>query len=114
MTKNLLLVYNANSDFKSKMFDYMHKAISPSSYDCQLCSLTHTNLGQKKEWSEFIESIDANLTVLYKDQFLAQRKEQHFDFPLIIYRENVVLNKDGFETMDLEGLKIFINDLISK
>jgi len=115
MAKDLLLVYNADSDLKSKMLDYVHKIVSPGSYDCQLCSITHTNLGQKQEWTEFLDSIDADLKFLYKDQFLKGRaKEEHFDFPIIMYNNNLVLDKGSFQKMDLEDLKNFISELILK
>jgi hypothetical protein len=50
---NLLFVYNANSGKLNAAFDMAHKAISPSTYKCSLCALTHNPLKEKKEWVDF-------------------------------------------------------------
>ena len=55
--------------------DYVHKALQPSSYACSLCKLTHTNIGMKKEWQQFIKSLNGINTFLYKDEFIKKYPE---------------------------------------
>ncbi len=38
---SLLFVYNADSGLVAGLFDSAHKLLSPSTYQCQLCTLTH-------------------------------------------------------------------------
>lgn len=66
--KELVFVYNARSDLFSKAVDFAHKIISPNTYSCSLCSLTHGHLGMHQEWAEFIQSLPYTVRFLYKDQ----------------------------------------------
>jgi hypothetical protein len=68
MKNKLIFVYNADADYFSQVSDYLHKVFRPSTYACNLCSLTHSNLGMKPEFREFIKSI-SNLEFLHKDEF---------------------------------------------
>ena len=66
--KELVFVYNARSDIFSKVIDFAHKIISPATYSCSLCSLTHGSLGMHQEWAEFIQNLPYQISFLYKDQ----------------------------------------------
>jgi hypothetical protein len=55
--------------------DYVHKAVNPSTYQCSLCRLTHSNFGMKAEWKAFIEMLEGEKIFLYKDDFLKQYPE---------------------------------------
>src|SRR5690606_30799104 len=66
--KELVFVYNARSDLFSKATDFAHKIISPSTYSCSLCSLTHGHLGMHREWAAFIKSLSIKVSFRYKEQ----------------------------------------------
>ena len=72
--KELVFVYNARSDLFSKATDFAHKIISPSTYSCSLCRLTHGPLGMHREWAAFIQSLPYEISFLYKDQVKANPK----------------------------------------
>ncbi|WP_423148906.1 TIGR04282 family arsenosugar biosynthesis glycosyltransferase [Rubrolithibacter danxiaensis] len=80
----LIFVYNADSDLFSSVTDFVHKLISPSTYDCNLCALTYHNFGIKKEWKEFIESTGARFRFLHKDEF-EEMYEVPADLPAVFY-----------------------------
>ena len=65
----LIFVYNAKSDRMSKMFDFAHKIISPSTYACDLCSLTHGNFGEREEWTQFREATDLEMEFYHIEDF---------------------------------------------
>ena len=65
----LLFVYNAKSDILNSTFDFAHKIISPKTYNCNLCKLTHGNFSEKKEWTDFKEDSDNELSFLHIDEF---------------------------------------------
>ncbi len=69
---HLLFVYNANSDLFSSVTDFVHKIISPKTYDCHLCLLIYGNLTMKQEWKSSIEKLPAEKTFLHKDAFQKQ------------------------------------------
>ena len=68
-THKLIFVYNADSGRLNALQDSLHKLLSPSTYDCRLCQLTHSFFSERKQWREFIDSIDAECIFLHKDEF---------------------------------------------
>jgi hypothetical protein len=66
--RELIFVYNADSSLGAKVFDFLHKAVSPETYECNLCRVTYGVFAEKKEWREFLESLPLRATFLYKDQ----------------------------------------------
>ena len=60
-------VYNAHSSLFNKLTDAAHKALSPDTYECNLCKLTYGLTSMKKEWKAFIQEYDVVFT--YKDAF---------------------------------------------
>ena len=92
--RKMIFVYNAKSNLFSRFTDYVHKAVSPSTYQCSLCMLTYTNLGMKKEWKEFIESLQGEKVFLYKDDFLKKYPEHSTSIlPAVFMEENGTLHE---------------------
>ncbi len=84
MKRTLIFVYNAKSDVWNKSIDFAHKIISPSTYSCNLCSLTHDNFSERKNWRDFREKSEAGFEFVYKDKFLKEYgKSFGEDFPMI-------------------------------
>ncbi len=54
----LIFVYNANAGKLSAALDIAHKIISPSTYQCNLCSLTHGTFTERDVWKKFSEESD--------------------------------------------------------
>ena len=71
MDKNsaLLFVYNADRGFFNMMADISHKVLSPSTYPCNLCALTHGAFSMRKEWRDFLNKMKHPLTFLHRDEF---------------------------------------------
>ena len=46
LNQNLVVVYNAKSGGLNAVLDYVHKMVSPKTYNCNLCKLTYDNFGQ--------------------------------------------------------------------
>jgi hypothetical protein len=68
MKATLIFVYNANSGMFNALTDIAHKIFSPETYACNLCALTHSNFGVRREWKEFIESLDVPTEFLHSDE----------------------------------------------
>ncbi len=62
-----IFIYNAKSSFYNKLTGFVHKAISPSTYECDLCNLTHGTFKAKKEWNDFLAKLPFKYEFFYKD-----------------------------------------------
>ncbi len=116
MITQLIFVYNANSGTISSLLDSAHKIISPATYDCKLCELTHGVFKENEDWSRFRESITKNypslqLEFLHKDEFNKKYWSKwlpNYDFPIILSKSDAVQDyNDGFGTNS--GLDIFMS-----
>lgn len=70
----LVFVYNADRGFFNMMADISHKVLSPSTYPCNLCALTHGAFSMRKEWREFLAKIKPPLTFMHRDEFRTKFK----------------------------------------
>ena len=91
-SKELILVYNADSGFFSIIKDGIHKIVSPSTYQCNLCALTYGAVRMKDEWRTFIEKLEINAEFLHRDEFLRLLREhphriEDVKFPAIFLRD---------------------------
>jgi hypothetical protein len=64
----LVFVYNADSGIFNTVTDIAHKIFSPETYSCNLCAITYGNFSIRAEWKEFLESLDAELEFLHRDE----------------------------------------------
>jgi len=79
----IIFVYNANSGKLNAVLDIAHKIVSPSTYACALCQLTHDTFQEKNAWRIFRDAVDADMFFLHKDEFEA-RYTQRFTYPIVL------------------------------
>ena len=93
----LLFVYNANNDPISKLSDYVHKLASPSTYKCNLCVLTHHNIGMRSSWKKFIDQTRDEVKFWYTNDFEAEF-DTSFNYPVVLEKIDnnfkIVLGKE--------------------
>lgn len=65
----LVLVYNADAGLFNTLADIGHKVVSPATYPCVLCELTHGYFAMRRTWAIFAESLAMPVTYLHRDQF---------------------------------------------
>ena len=65
ISTQLIFVYNAKRGIDNKVLDFLHKSLSPSTYQCELCAMTYVHLSMKKEWKSFIESLPISVMFYY-------------------------------------------------
>lgn len=83
----LIFVYNAVSGAVQALLDTAHKIVSPDTYPCELCDLTHGVFKEREEWLRFRESLDIPTLFLHKDEFLKQYRSKwlpKYDFPIVL------------------------------
>ncbi|MDH5387945.1 MAG: GTPase [Gammaproteobacteria bacterium] len=84
----LIFVYNADSGLFNTVSDIAHKVLSPKTYSCNLCALTHGHFKIKQEWVEFLEQIDTELEFLHRDEFLKKYHQDNAELPAIFIEVN--------------------------
>jgi hypothetical protein len=67
-TSVLVFVYNAEGGFFNSAADMAHKMFSPQTYQCKLCALTFSTFGMRKDWVEFLASLERSLEFLHSDE----------------------------------------------
>lgn len=112
----LIFVYNADSGLVNTLMDIGHKAISPQTYECNLCDLTFGIFKEHKKWKEFRKESNTEMEFLHRDEF-EQKYGQKFDYPVILKQDDelsVTIDRaelNQIQTLDeliskVEGLKV--------
>lgn len=107
----LLFVYNATSGLKQSLFDIGHKLLSPKTYPCSLCALTHDTFKENHVWKSFRENTTAAMVFFHKDEFEKYHPHSKFDYPVILKKDKNEL-KVILSTKELNTLQT-IEDLIT-
>jgi len=84
--KKLIFVYNADSGKLNLAFDIAHKILSPSTYQCDLCALSHGYFQMHASWKAFIKELGLEVEYLHRDEYPASAPAA--GFPLILLEEN--------------------------
>ena len=84
----LIFVYNADSGLFNGLSDIAHKILSPGTYSCNLCALTHGHFKIKADWVDFLKDIDTELEFLHRDEFVQQYHYNNAELPGIFIEEN--------------------------
>ena len=88
----LIFVYNADSGLFNTVTDIAHKVLSPKTYSCNLCALTHGHFKIKQDWVEFLKQIDTELEFLHRDEFLNKYNQDNAELPAIFIEKNGALS----------------------
>jgi len=103
MSAKIIFVYNADTGLFNSLSDWVHKVVSPSTYSCNLCVLTHHNFGAREEWKEFIKQISLPMEFLHKDEFVRKYSDStSFSFPCIL-RNDLGTNKLIVSSIELNS-----------
>ena len=108
---SLLFVYNANSGKLNTLFDIGHKLISPSTYRCHLCELTHDTFSENNIWREFRDHSNIAMEFYHKDEFESVFPTFKTDYPVILKKTRNVLHP----LLDTKAIDAYenVNDLIT-
>ena len=86
----IIFVYNADSGLFNLLSDMAHKVISPETYNCQLCMLTHGHLGMREQWHKYLETLDTKIEFLHRDEFIKKHPDHNAELPALFFsREGV-------------------------
>ena len=83
----LVFVYNADSGVFNTLTDLAHKIFSPQTYRCNLCALTHSAVGMRREWKRFLDGLDGESEFLHADELKARHGVTGVPLPAIFRRD---------------------------
>lgn len=118
MKPALIFVYNADSGLFNTLTDIGHKIFSPQTYSCNLCALTHSNFGMRKQWKQFIESLDRPIEFLHADELKTRYGVDDLPLPLVLEKRDekleTLLDADSINACrDIDDLKQMIVNKLS-
>lgn len=87
MRQRLVFVYNADSGLFNTVTDIAHKILSPGTYACNLCALTHGHFSVREEWVEFLQTLDADCEFLHRDELASRYGIRDVELPAIFLRQ---------------------------
>ena len=103
----VIFVYNAQSGLFSALSDYVHKIVSPSTYECQLCSVTYGNLGMHSTWRSYVEALPAKVIFTYKDKL---RDDQPLMKQTALPAAFVITNGETLLAVDADAMNACQNE----
>ncbi|MAZ27331.1 MAG: GTPase [Cytophagaceae bacterium] len=104
--QKLIFIYNADSGFKNLVMDIAHKILSPKTYPCSLCDITHGVFKEHEDWKKFREESNLDMDFLHKDEFeqqYASKFGHKYHYPVILAQSHndleVFISKDELDAM---------------
>jgi hypothetical protein len=98
----LVFVYNADSGFVNTLLDIGHKVVSPSTYECRLCSLTHSVFSMREEWRRFVQALGVPVEFLHRDELARQYGIRGTALPAVFLRDDYGL-KEWITAAEISG-----------
>jgi len=107
-----VFVWNADGGWQHAVMDSLHKVVSPQTYSCKLCQLTHGLAGPKAEWSQFLETSGREVVFYHRDEFRGMPLAKQFpalELPAVLTctseKWRILLSRDEIGKMkDLQAL----------
>ena len=113
------MVYNAKSGLKNAFLDSLHKTISPSTYQCALCTLTYGKFLEKPHWKKFRKQSKVKISFYHIDEFEAKFGLHNYIYPVGLWFGNqnfeTVISNEAFKTFNsTEELINYVEVIIDK
>ncbi len=89
----LIFVYNADSGLVNTLLDIGHKIISPQTYACNLCALTHSTFSMRDEWKRFVAELGVPIEFLHRDELAKRYGINDIALPVVFRKTNGQLHK---------------------
>lgn len=100
----IIFIYNAKSGKINSLLDIAHKLISPKTYQCKLCSITHNTFSENEQWKQFRETTKLPLEFLHSDEFEVRYEPIETKYPVIVLEENEKL-REWISKIELEKIE---------
>ena len=105
----LILVYNAEAGLIAGVMDSLHKTLSPATYQCALCAVTHGVFTMDRQWRDYLKHLPFEAMFYHRPEFRAAYPE-HAASPLPL----VALEREGKLEMLLDAAALKRADSVDK
>ena len=114
----LVFVYSADSGLFNALGDIAHRVFSPHTYPCNLCGLTYSIFGMRREWAQFLLSLDTPFEFLHRDELKERYGIEGEPLPAIFVNDGEKLSvwitaSEIDSCKNLDNLKRMIMDRLS-
>ncbi len=112
----LIFVYNAKSGGVQQLLDTAHKIVSPQTYSCDLCALTHGSFRESALWKTYRQTSAHSFTFFHKDEFEKAYRSKwlpKYRFPVVLIEDSVRGLEIGLSAEDLSEIET-TQELIDK
>ncbi len=101
----LIFAYNATDNFWVKKIDVAHKIISPATYSCNLCKLTHGAFFEKELWANFKNTAVIDMEFLYKEAFFKRFPDfENTKLPVVLIESSSAPSFEFITANEFEGI----------
>ena len=87
-TPTLIFVYNADSGLVNTLLDIGHKLVSPKTYACNLCAITHSTFSMRDEWKHFVDELKQPIEFLHRDELAKLYGIHDATLPAVFRKKN--------------------------
>ena len=96
----------------------LHKFFSPQTYACNLCAITHSSLGMKNEWRQYLDTLEVPFEFLHADELKAEYQIEPIKLPAIFVKQSdalkMIIDSDELNACRTIGdLKRIINEKLN-
>jgi len=85
--RSLIFVYNAPDGIGAALIDAAHKLISPATYPCSLCAVTHGAVAMRRDWRAYLARLPYPATFYHRDGFRRAFPELQIALPAVLIAE---------------------------
>lgn len=115
---SLIFAYNADSGLFNAVTDLAHKAFSPQTYQCNLCALTHSTFGMRRDWRVFLEALEMEVEFLHADELKSRYRISGVPLPAVFKKEGsgleLLIGADSINRCrTIDELKRLVRDNLS-
>jgi len=82
----LVFVYNADSGALNTLLDIGHKIVSPQTYACNLCAITHSTFSMRGEWRHFVDELGLPVEFLHRDELVNRYDMRNVTLPAVFLK----------------------------
>lgn len=83
----IVFVYNAEAGLVNGIMDSIHKIVSPSTYSCDLCAITHGLARQRPEWRAWLKKSGQDAKFYHRSDFRQAWPDVHVTLPAVLVQE---------------------------
>ena len=86
--EKLIFVYNADEGTFNTIMDTAHKIFAPSTYECNLCALTHGVTSMKSEWKSYMSTLNYETRFYHRAGFKTEWPMLDIELPAVMIQKD--------------------------